>query len=311
MGRLLRAFFGLLLLALVACATNPSGSSGPGGQPSDPDGPPDPSDITPPAVVGMFPPIGAINVTARDPITLTFTEAVKPSSVSEQNLVLRVEGNPIPSTVALSADRKTATIAPKDYNDLGSAENTTLSVQIRAGITDLSGNPLVPPQELWYWLVHHWWNISLLDAKGTLPCTDNSIFADKNQDIYRSYRGWAKYSEENPLMTDCRYSSWNTPTFTYGLRRFTPAAWEVVETPFDPSTPQTHFADREGNLWAHAMVDGSTWAYYKRVGQQWELVARLVARLGGISSYYRKPIRIWVDNQGMPYVASGGQPGAR
>lgn len=121
-------------------------------------GDPPSSDTTAPQIVARSPEVNSDNVVARDPITLTFDEAIKPETINGQTLVLKVNDKPIATKVSLSQDGKTATLEPQNYADLG-PEDAALSVDIGEGITDLAGNGLERPSTGWKWEVPIWTNL--------------------------------------------------------------------------------------------------------------------------------------------------------
>ncbi|HEX2863442.1 MAG TPA: Ig-like domain-containing protein, partial [Deinococcales bacterium] len=86
----------------------------------------------------------------RDPITVSFSEPLRPSTVSPQSVRLSATGAVLLSaTPGLSADGRTLTVAPAS---LPSVPNTlTLTL---AGLTDGAGDAL--PTQSWSWTLPEW-----------------------------------------------------------------------------------------------------------------------------------------------------------
>lgn len=249
---------GLLLFVFTACALPGSSPSGPGGEPVLPD-------TEPPSVVALTPQPGASGVVARDPVTLTFSESVKLETVNSQTLILEVEGSPIPSQITLSEDRKTATIAPQDYKDLGSADSTTLSVEVKDGITDPAGNPLTLPIQQWSWSVPLWRDSD--PYKST--CMGEDIIFDQKNNVYMLWFG-----PGSPLVMDY-YRCWpetglqGMPTNQTFFLRLSGSTWEILEKPtvLGGSQSQTTyswrrelknlFVDKNNNLWSFHQIKPS------------------------------------------------------
>jgi hypothetical protein len=155
-----RALLFSSLIALAACNQPQPVVDPPIGDP-----PPivnQPTDATAPKITTQTPANGATDVAARDPITLTFSEVVKPQTVSAQTLSLKVNGAAIAARVSLSHDGKTATIAPENYADLG-LEDASLSVEI-GKVTDVVGNALEGAGD-WSWKVPAWLELGDLGIK--------------------------------------------------------------------------------------------------------------------------------------------------
>ena len=123
----------ILSIALVAC---PAGA---------------PPDITPPTVTGHTPAAGAMGVYVRDPISVTFSKAIKASSISGDSVILAgAASTPVARTASLSADGRTLTVTPLSAPSVPN----TLTLALTAAVTDLSGNPLTPAS--WSWTLPDW-----------------------------------------------------------------------------------------------------------------------------------------------------------
>ena len=84
---------------------------------------------------------GAQGVAAGAAVTVTFSEKIKPATVTSQSLQLvNSSGATVPSTVTLSADRLSATVTPNAALARGS-----YTVKVSVAVTDAANNPLATP----------------------------------------------------------------------------------------------------------------------------------------------------------------------
>jgi hypothetical protein len=112
-------------------------------------------DHTAPTVTATTPATGAMNVVLRAPITVAFSEAILPASLTASGAVsLTVGGKAAPATTSLSDDGTTATIVPTDLTSIALPASCTVS--FASSITDLAGNALVAPSPGWSWTVPEW-----------------------------------------------------------------------------------------------------------------------------------------------------------
>lgn len=106
-------------------------------------------DRTPPVLTERAPLPGATGVVADDSIQLTFSEPVEAITAVGAAVILRVGSKVVNTTVALSGDGRTLAIVPVNPPDLACA---TVSLEVRSGIADQAGNPLVvPAPNPWSW----------------------------------------------------------------------------------------------------------------------------------------------------------------
>jgi hypothetical protein len=95
-------------------------------------------DVTPPRVSSINPAAGAVDVSLTTAITVTFSEAIDPATVTAASFRVTINGSPVAGTRTLlngnTAVRFTAT-------DPFPAE-TVVATELTAGITDVYGNPL-------------------------------------------------------------------------------------------------------------------------------------------------------------------------
>ncbi len=112
-------------------------------------------DHTAPTVTATTPATGAMNVVLRAPITVAFSEAILPASLTASGAVtLTVGGKAAPATTSLSDDGTTATIVPANPTSI--ALPASCMVSFASSITDLAGNALVAPSPGWSWTVPEW-----------------------------------------------------------------------------------------------------------------------------------------------------------
>jgi len=100
-------------------------------------------DTTPPTVVSVSPAKGVGGAALSQAVTLTFSEALNPSSVTSSTMSLRDSANTlIPATVTYDNTSFTATLTPSALLNA----STTYAVTAKGGaggIADVAGNPLV------------------------------------------------------------------------------------------------------------------------------------------------------------------------
>ncbi len=104
-------------------------------------------DRTPPGLASRQPAPGAQDVWVRQPIQAVFSEPVKLSTLMQDSVKLAVEGTEVNATLSLSEDGRTLTVTPSTRPTVPASLELTLT----AAITDLAGNPLVVPSEVWEW----------------------------------------------------------------------------------------------------------------------------------------------------------------
>lgn len=106
-------------------------------------------DRTSPILVERSPLPDAIGVAADSSIRLTFSERVEAITAPGAAVILQVGGKVVNTTVGLSSDGRTLAITPVNPSDLAC---TTVSLEVRSGIADQAGNPLVvPAPNPWSW----------------------------------------------------------------------------------------------------------------------------------------------------------------
>ncbi len=139
---------------LTARASNSLGISSPASQPVTVE-----VDLTSPTVVKRMPLPKSENVCARAPITIFFSEPIKPETVTDSVVVSSTKVETIDKTLVLSKDGKSLVIKPTtrlDYPD-------ELTVKLTNQLTDLAGNRLLLPENEWKWSVPEWVDLGIAD----------------------------------------------------------------------------------------------------------------------------------------------------
>jgi len=91
-----------------------------------------------PMVTGVSPPAGATGVALDTPIVISFSEAVDPSTITADSVVVRAGGAALAGTLALDAGNDQVTFTATD----GLPEFSIVSVEVNANIVDTLGRPL-------------------------------------------------------------------------------------------------------------------------------------------------------------------------
>ncbi|MFI5207189.1 MAG: Ig-like domain-containing protein [Gemmatimonadales bacterium] len=138
-----------LVLGLAACG----GTTEPGG---------------PLQVVNVSPASLAANVPVADTITITFSKALLPSSVSDSTIVLSYNGLRVIGTWALSADARSVSIIPRLGN------NQFYVLEVRTDVKDAAGVALAEPYVTAFSTVAAG-QVDVVDPKGD---TYNAAFPD-------------------------------------------------------------------------------------------------------------------------------------
>lgn len=138
-------------------------------------------DTTPPAVTATTPTAGATGVVADTELTVSFSEAIDPATVTAASFSLRDAGNS-PIAGSLSCSGSTARFVPGGNLAFSTVHTATLT----AAITDLAGNPLTAAQS---WSFTTGVTVSLaqpvsLQAAGSYPVLPgfDPVAADLNDD---------------------------------------------------------------------------------------------------------------------------------
>jgi hypothetical protein len=97
-----------------------------------------PADTTAPTVVSTVPANGASNVAVDTTVTVTFSEAMKASTITTGSFTLVADSTSVSGSVSYNSGTYTATFTPSA--DL--SEDTTCTATLSTAITDAAGNPL-------------------------------------------------------------------------------------------------------------------------------------------------------------------------
>lgn len=123
-------------------------------------------DRTPPIPMAQTPPPGAQNIFIGDPAEVVFSEPVRVSGIGDGGARLSDSvGLPIEVKVVLSPDGTTLTLVPSENIELPATLIATLDPQI----TDLAGNSVELPWQVWTWEVPEFQNADSLSVSGKRP----------------------------------------------------------------------------------------------------------------------------------------------
>src|SRR5439155_8339317 len=98
-------------------------------------------DTTPPTIISVSPNCNATNVSLNNIVTITFSEALKMSTVNSSTVSLTGPGGHVAGSVTYDASTNSAIFTPSS----NLTQNVSYSVAATTGITDLSGNVLAQP----------------------------------------------------------------------------------------------------------------------------------------------------------------------
>ena len=101
-----------------------------------------PVDTTPPTVTGFTPASGATGVAINSSVTVTFSEALNPSTVNTNTVQLMNGSTPVAASVSYNASTNTVTLTPTAAL-ANSTSYTIVVVGGASGVKDLAGNALV------------------------------------------------------------------------------------------------------------------------------------------------------------------------
>lgn len=115
------------------------------------------ADVKPPEIVEVAPAIAAVAVPRNVEVTITFSEAMDPTSVEEAFSLRAADGSTVPTSFELR--EASATWTPTERLDLGA----TYEVRLEDSARDLAGNPLLEGGE-WSFETTHWEALSTTGA---------------------------------------------------------------------------------------------------------------------------------------------------
>jgi hypothetical protein len=115
--------------------------------PDNPDRTEPPCDTTPPTVSSVTPQDGAKSVDPNTTVTATFSEPMKPDTVTEQSFRLIKAGSPVSAEVTYDENSSTATLTPDQALEF----STSYLVRLSTSVRDLDGNAMVQ-EKTWSFL---------------------------------------------------------------------------------------------------------------------------------------------------------------
>ena len=249
-------------------------------------------DRTPPQVAtsALIPAIGATNVVLAAPIEAVFSEAILPSTINPNAIPIQTaSGSTLPTTVSLSADGTTATIAIT--SDKGISLNQAFGGTFAKTITDLAGNALVAPSTTWSWNVPAWIKYAPITSHATRP-----ILA-----VGAKYQPVVAYTVCGPGggMSGC------PPVAHVAISDG--QAWDDLGTPAPSVDPGslTLFVDAQNNpnaVWGSAgLVEFANWT-----GTAWVTTTYPAITLTPAQGTYVDMLAITFDSMNRPVIAYRG-----
>ncbi len=155
-------------------------------------------DRTPPQVVSRTPTPGAQDVWVRQPIQATFSEPLKPSTLTSASVKLLVGGTEVVTTPSLSSDGKTLTVTPFTRPTVPN----TLQLTLTNAATDLAGNALSNASNEWAWSVPLSFPLGNLSATpGDTDAADPCLQIDQHGTLFVSWREPTGTSTQNGIYT--------------------------------------------------------------------------------------------------------------
>ncbi len=97
-----------------------------------------PADTTPPLVAGVSPAPGSTGVSIYATVVVTFNEAMDPTSINEDTVLLFRAGQPVPGTVSYDPAARRATLVPVSLLQ----ENALYQARVSGQVRDRAGNPM-------------------------------------------------------------------------------------------------------------------------------------------------------------------------
>ena len=100
-------------------------------------------DTTPPTITAKTPTPGSAGINVGTPVTATFSEFLRTSTINSSTFVLKDSGgNTVPATVSYDPSTNVATLSPQVALQYGATYTATVKGGA-GGVTDYVGNPLV------------------------------------------------------------------------------------------------------------------------------------------------------------------------
>jgi hypothetical protein len=155
-------------------------------------------DRTPPQVVSRTPSPGAQDVWVRQPIQATFSEPLKPNTLTNSSVKLTVSGTEVATTPVLSADGKALTVTPS----IRPTVPNILQLTLTNAITDLAGNAFLPASSEWVWSIPLSFPMASLSAvSGDTDAEEPSVQLDHQGRLFISWREPTGTSTQHGIYT--------------------------------------------------------------------------------------------------------------
>jgi len=119
-------------------------------------------DTVPPTVSSTAPVTGATEVPVSSPVTATFSEAMKATTITTANFQLKQGATTVPGTVTLNGSGSSATFRPNTALAGGAVYTATVTT----GVQDASGNAMA---------ADHTWSFTTAAAADTTPPSVSSV----------------------------------------------------------------------------------------------------------------------------------------
>jgi hypothetical protein len=165
---------------------------------------PNPEDKIPPTIISLTPKDKSPSVALSEPVTVSFSEAVKSSTVTNESVTLKSkDGSLLEKTLNLSDDKKTLTIVYKNLT----ANPSTVAITLASTITDEAGNALA--ETTWSYATPTWLSLSsALDVDKNNFTFEPSVATDKDGNIVIAW-----YEQDASSQNRIYVKRWNGNTW--------------------------------------------------------------------------------------------------
>jgi Bacterial Ig-like domain len=96
------------------------------------------ADSVPPEVIGMSPANGSSGVQINSPIIATFSEPIRPSTITADSFTVKYDDSTLPGIITVSENKRTITFTPVPSLQ----SNKQHTVTVTTGVMDLAGNAM-------------------------------------------------------------------------------------------------------------------------------------------------------------------------
>lgn len=165
-------------------------------------------DRTAPEIISRTPNPNNLNVAVTTPIAVTFSEAVKASTVTDSHVVLAVSSVVTNKTLSLNQAGDTLAIEPSSSLDVPNS----LEVSLSTAITDRAGNALSLPADAWTWTTPFWLQLGgALDIDVSQTASSVTIQSDAADNVVATWsEGFGDLSNYNVYVKHWDGSSWTS-----------------------------------------------------------------------------------------------------